>query len=71
MYVQSNTLLLPDVFENFINVCLRIYKLDHANYFSAPELAWQAAFKKTKVKFILIVINGRKILALVGKKGKY
>ena len=25
LYVQSNTLLLADVFENFQNMCLKIY----------------------------------------------
>ena len=30
LYVQSDTLLLPDVFENFINMCLEIYELDPA-----------------------------------------
>ena len=29
-YVQSNTLLLADVFENFRNMCLKIYELDPA-----------------------------------------
>ena len=24
LYVQGNTLVLPDVFENFINMCLKI-----------------------------------------------
>ena len=39
LYVQSNTLLLADVFENFKNMCLKIYKLDPAKIFSAPGLA--------------------------------
>ena len=50
LYVQSNTLLLADVFENFRNMCLKIYELDPAKFLSAPGLAWQAALKKTKVK---------------------
>ena len=33
LYVQSNTLLLADVFENFRNRCLEIYKLAPANFF--------------------------------------
>ena len=33
LYVQSNTLLLADVFENLINMCIEIYKLDSAKYF--------------------------------------
>ena len=26
LYVQSDTLLLPDVFENFRNMCLEVYE---------------------------------------------
>ena len=29
LYAQSDTLLLADVFENFRNMCLEIYELDH------------------------------------------
>ena len=28
LYVQSDTLLLPDVFENFRNMCIKVYELD-------------------------------------------
>ena len=41
MYVQSNTLLLADVFENFYNICLKIFELDPANFLSATPLAWK------------------------------
>ena len=34
LYVQSDTLLLADVFENFQNICLEIYELDPANFLS-------------------------------------
>ena len=48
LYVQGDTLLLADVFENFPNMCLKIYKLDPAKFLSAPpELVWEAALKKT------------------------
>ena len=50
MYVQSDTLLLADVFENFRNICLEIYELCRAKSLSEPGLAWQAALIKTKVK---------------------
>ena len=43
LYVKSDTLLLVDVFENFINMCLKIYELDPAKLLSTPGLAWQAA----------------------------
>ena len=38
LYVQSNTLLLADVFENFRNIYLKIYELDPARFLSAPGL---------------------------------
>ena len=50
LYVQSDTLLLSDVFENFRNKCLEIYELDPIYFVSAPGLAWQACLKKTEVK---------------------
>ena len=53
LYVQSNTLLLTDVFENFENMCRQINELDPEKCVSAPGLAWQAALKKTKVKLDL------------------
>ena len=53
-YVQSDTLLLADVIENFRNMCINIYKLDPAKFLSAPGLAWQAALEKTKLKLELL-----------------
>ena len=35
-YVQSDTLLLADVFETFRNMSLEIYELDLAHFLSAP-----------------------------------
>ena len=32
-YVQSDTLLVPDVFENFQNICLETYGLDPTQFF--------------------------------------
>ena len=62
LFVQSDTLLVADVFENFRNMCLKIYELDLAKFLSAPGLAWQAALEKTKVKVDLFTdtdVNGR------------
>ena len=53
LYVHSDTLLLADVFENFRNMCIKIYELDPANFLSAPRLAWQACLKKTEVELEL------------------
>ena len=38
LYVQSSTLLLEDVFENFRNMSLEIYDLDPGRYLTAPRL---------------------------------
>ena len=50
LYVQTDTHLLPDVYENFRNKCLEIYGLDPSYFYSAPGLAWQACLKKTGVE---------------------
>ena len=47
LYVQSDTLMLANVFGNFRNV-------HHAKFLSAPVLPWQAALKKSKVKLDLL-----------------
>ena len=46
LYLESDTLFLADVFENFRNMCSEIYEFDPAKFLSALGLAWQAAFKK-------------------------
>ena len=54
IHVQSDTLLLTDVFENFRNKCIEIYELDPAHFLSAPGLAWQTCLKKTEVRLELL-----------------
>ena len=55
LYVQCDTFLLADVFENFRNKCIEIYELDPAHFLSAPGLAWKACLKKTKVELELVI----------------
>ena len=54
LYFKTDTLLLPDVFENFRKMFLKIYQLDPAQFISAPGLAWSAASKKTEVELELL-----------------
>ena len=54
LYVQGNTLLLADIFENFRNMCLKIFETDPVKFLSAPGLTWQTALKRTKVKLDLL-----------------
>ena len=39
LYVQSDTVLLADVFENVRDKCVEIYELDPAHFLSTPGLA--------------------------------
>ena len=49
-YLKKEVLLLADVFEKFINTCLKVYKLDACHYFSSPGLNWDAMLKMTGAK---------------------
>ena len=41
-YLKKDVLLLADVFEKFIDICLNFCKLDHCHYLSCPRLNWDA-----------------------------
>ena len=43
-------MLLTDVFEKFIDTCLKYYGLGPYHYFSSPGLSWDAMLKMTDVK---------------------
>ena len=57
LYVQSNTLLLADIFKSFRNECIEIYELDRAHFLFALGLAWQACLKKTGIKLEFLTNN--------------
>ena len=69
LYVQSDTLLLADVFENFRNTCLKVYKLDPAHFLSLPGLAWQACLKKTNMKLELLTDYDMLLMVEEGIRG--
>ena len=54
LYVQSDTLLLADMFENFRDMCINVYELYPAHFLSLPGLAWQACLKKTNIELELL-----------------
>ena len=47
MYLQSDTILLAQIYENLQNMSLEIYELYPETFPSSPGLAWQASLKKT------------------------
>ena len=70
MYVQSDTLLLADVFENFRNMFIKVYELDLAHFLSAPGFAWQAYLKKTEVKLELSTDGDMLLMVEKGIRGR-
>ena len=52
-YLKTDVLLLWDVFEKFIDVCLKDYGLDPCHY-SSPGLSWDEMLKMTGIKLLKI-----------------
>ena len=63
--------MLADVFENFRNMCIKVYKLDPAHSLSAAGLAWQACLKKTEVKLELLTDVAMLLMTEKGRRGVY
>ena len=70
LYVQSDTLLLADVFEKLGNMCIKVYELDPAHFLAAPGLAWQACLKKTEVELELITDADMLLMVVKGIRGE-
>ena len=69
LYVQSDTLLLADLFENFRDMCLKEYELDPAHFLSLPGLAWQTRLKKTNIELELLTDYDMLLMVEEGKRG--
>ena len=69
LYVQSDTLLLADVFENLRDMCLKEYELDPAHFLSLPGLAWQACLKKTNIELELLTDYDMLLMVEEGIRG--
>ena len=50
LYLKTDILLLCDVSEEFIGVCLKYYGLDPCHYFSSLGLSWDAMLKMTIIQ---------------------
>ena len=69
LYVQSDTLLLADVFENFRDICINEYELDPAHFLSLPRLAWQTCLKKTNIELELLTDYDMLLMVEEGIRG--
>ena len=76
-YFKKDVLLLADVFEKFIDTCLKYYGLDPSHYFSAPALSWDAMLKITNIelekisdidKYLLIEKGLRRGISYIAKR---
>ena len=52
--MNTDVLILCDVFEHFRSACLHHYRLDAAHYFSAPGLLWDSMLKMTGANLELL-----------------
>ena len=50
LYLKTDALMLCDVFEKFIDVCLKDYGLDPCYCYNSPGLSWDAMLKMTGIK---------------------
>ena len=69
LYNKLDVLLLADVFENFRDICIKIYNLDPSHYYTAPGLSWDAALKVTEVKLELLSDMDMLLMVEKGIKG--
>ena len=53
-YLETDVLLLADVFKLFRSVCIKVYRLDPAYFYSAPNLSWDAMLMTTDVELGLL-----------------
>ena len=69
LYVEVDTILTADIFQNFRKISLDYYELDPCHFYTAPGLTWSAALKMTGVHLELITDPDMVILIDRGMRG--
>ena len=69
LYLQSDTLLLADVFNNFRDMCIKEYELDPAHFLLLPGLSWQMCLKKTNTELELLTDYDMLLMVKEGIRG--
>ena len=54
-YLKKDVQLLTDVFEKFIDTCLKFYGLYPCHYFSSPGLSWDAMLSLLLLLLLLLL----------------
>ena len=54
LYLETDMILLANVFESFRKVCIENYGLDPAHFYTAPGLAWKECLKKIGVNLEML-----------------
>ena len=54
LHLKTDVLVLADVFEKFISICIEYYGLDPCHYFSSPVFSWDVMLKMTKIELELL-----------------
>ena len=57
------------MFENFRDMCIKVYELDPAHFVSLPGLAWQACLKKTNIELELLTDYDMLLMVEEGLRG--
>ena len=69
-YLKKDVLLLANVFEKFIDTCIKkFYGLDPCHYFSSPGLGWDAMLKMTEIELEKISDIGKYLFIKKGLRG--
>ena len=68
-HLKKDVLLLTDVFEKFIDTCLKYYGLDPCHYCSAPGLSWDAMLKMTNIELEKISDIDKYLFTVKGFRG--
>lgn len=69
LYLETDTLLLCDIFENFRVLSIDTYGLDPCHFITLPGYSWNAMLKKTEVELELITDQDQYLFIERGIRG--
>ena len=70
-YLKNDVLLLADVYEKFIDTCLKYFGLDPCHYFSSPGFSWDDMLKMTDIKLEKILDIDKYLFIEKGLRGGF